>query len=547
MAQAIESAVEQEASFDYEVVVGGFLNQPYRCNRARLRRASSQSDSPRPPGREPRAREEPSRHFSGLSRRVHPRSWTATITGRAAKSSRSRPDFSTIIRSVQSSSTTRACCRRRVVLRGELHPARNHPPSTTIDQLFETNFIATCSVMLRRSASPPAHPRLVRDVVPGRLAALRPLRGPRPANRLSGRADGRLSVHKRGLWSGLNPVARLERVVEFLGAMNQHYGRPPSIRAAESGALRRRAQIGARGAGRPLMKRMALLQFHRDLEVAANRLRLLEDLNPKLADLRTFRRGGLRFRVGTSSLRCAARGRLHHLEASNPRWKWQNTNLGVLDWFRGVGRHLAFDVLHVIQWDLLLLDSLDNLYARVPTVALGLTGVTPLRAIADRWHWTRVEPHRTELVELGHFVAARFGAEPPDRGVPWSRLLSAAGVSRSLREDRCPGARARRAEAAALGKGVLGFPVADTGFYPRWLDGTRSATSTRTVRESTNRRSGRNCRGRAAAALSPVPSRLRVARLRAAAADSDLEGDQTQLPGRMAALSTADRARGLAR
>jgi hypothetical protein len=265
------------------------------------------------------------------------------------------------------------------------------------------------------------------------------------------------------------------------------------------------------------MKRMALLQFHRDLEVAANRLRLLEDLNPRLAVYGLFGGEGSDF-ASARAVFGARPEAVHHLEASDPRWKWQNTDLGVLDWFRGVGRHLAFDVLHVIQWDLLLLDSLDNLYARVPTVALGLTGVTPLRAIADRWHWTRVEPHRTELVELGDFVAARFGAEPPIEAclgpgycLPRAFLdLYAKTDVPELGHDelRLP-----------LFARILGFPVADTGFYPRWFDRDEERyfnANGEEIDESTIRRELSRPGGRRA--FHPF---RRV---------FELPGDQTQLP-----------------
>ena len=87
------------------------------------------------------------------------------------------------------------------------------------------------------------------------------------------------------------------------------------------------------------------------------------------------------------------------------RWRWQQTDLVIRDGYVRHGSRLAIDVLHIVQWDLLLFAPLDDLYGHVPLGAAALTGITPLTAIADRWHWTKVDPHRTETPAL--FALAR--------------------------------------------------------------------------------------------------------------------------------------------
>src|SRR5437899_8867805 len=54
------------------------------------------------------------------------------------------------------------------------------------------------------------------------------------------------------------------------------------------------------------------------------------------------------------------------------RWNWKNGDLALLDWFRDVGRRLPFDVLYLIEWDLVLAGPLDAVYAAVPPHAVGL-------------------------------------------------------------------------------------------------------------------------------------------------------------------------------
>lgn len=215
------------------------------------------------------------------------------------------------------------------------------------------------------------------------------------------------------------------------------------------------------------MKRVAILQFHRDWDVCANRLDLLRAFNPGLETYGLF--GGEAENFARAREIFDDPRRVWHFRGRDARWKWQNTDLSVLAWYRDFGRDLVFDVLHVVQWDLLLLDSLENLYAPVPPDALGLTGVTSLRAISDRWHWTLVEPHKTELVRLGELVVRRFGTEPPfEVCLGPGYCLPRAFLERYAETD-VPELAHDELRLPLFAR-ILGFRVADTEFYPRWFD-----------------------------------------------------------------------------
>ncbi len=215
------------------------------------------------------------------------------------------------------------------------------------------------------------------------------------------------------------------------------------------------------------MKRVALLQFHRDWEVCRDRLQLLHAFNPGVEMYGLFGGESADFESARDVFEDAAL--VWHLAGHEARWKWYNTDLGVREWYRSVGHRVPFDVLHVVQWDLLLLAPLDELYAPIPAGALGLTGITPIEAIADRWHWTLNEPHRTELVRLSELVVERFRVEPPAHAclgpgycLPRAFLdeYAAMDVPELCHDElRLP-----------LFARILGFPVADSGFYPRWFD-----------------------------------------------------------------------------
>jgi len=160
---------------------------------------------------------------------------------------------------------------------------------------------------------------------------------------------------------------------------------------------------------------------------------------------------------------------VYHLQGRETAWKWQNTDLAVRTWYVDVGHNIPFDVLHVIQWDLLLFESLAKLYGRVSPDALGFSGLTPVELIASRWHWTLNQPHIDEWKRLLPLVAARFGYT----GVPHACLGPGYTLPRAFleryAETEIPELAHDELRLPLFGQ-IFGFQLIDVGFYPKWFD-----------------------------------------------------------------------------
>jgi len=160
---------------------------------------------------------------------------------------------------------------------------------------------------------------------------------------------------------------------------------------------------------------------------------------------------------------------LYNLRDRESLWKWQNTDLAVREWYCDVGHRVDFDVVHVLQWDLLIFDSLENAYRDVPFRAVALSGITTVDAIASRWHWTSNEPHKTQLTQLKEFAREHFADQQP--------LQACLGPGYCLPREFL--SRYAAANVPTLGHDelrlplfarLLGFQTVDTGFYRRWFD-----------------------------------------------------------------------------
>ncbi len=152
------------------------------------------------------------------------------------------------------------------------------------------------------------------------------------------------------------------------------------------------------------------------------------------------------------------------------RNKWKDTDLAVAEWFRTIGRSILFDRVHVIQWDLLIFDSLDRVYPPLADDTVALTGLTPLAAVAHFWDWTVQEPLATTSSALIEAMRRRFNY----RGDPFVCIGPGYSLSRDflarysdVDHDHALGHDELRLPLFAE---MLGFKLIDTGFYPRWRD-----------------------------------------------------------------------------
>lgn len=154
------------------------------------------------------------------------------------------------------------------------------------------------------------------------------------------------------------------------------------------------------------MERIALFRFHKRPDVCLDRVRMLHRLNP-----------GLRI-FGLCEERVYRRARemlggeledIHYTTGRTSHWKWMHGDLEVRQWFIDRGSRIDFDVLHVIEWDMLFFESLAKAYGMVPKGGMGLTGLVPLKSVESRWSWTSERPYRQRWLKLLSYARERYG------------------------------------------------------------------------------------------------------------------------------------------
>jgi hypothetical protein len=222
------------------------------------------------------------------------------------------------------------------------------------------------------------------------------------------------------------------------------------------------------GHGGTAAKRIVLLRFHKAPLVCRSRVALLRQLNPGVPIFGVF---GGPSAVKGAALRLAGK-ELLGLEAvytppETGRWSWQNSDLVLAAWYREFGCKIPFDIVHMIEWDLLLLEPLESLYSSVPQGAVGLTALTPITEVEQLWTWLRRKQSRREWETL----LARARAEWGYAGVPHACIGAGPCLPRSFVEGYAamnPPSLCHDELRLPLFAQILGFPIVDTGLRGPW-------------------------------------------------------------------------------
>lgn len=216
------------------------------------------------------------------------------------------------------------------------------------------------------------------------------------------------------------------------------------------------------------MKRIILFRFHKHPLICKNRLKILKKLNPKIPIYGLYGGDKKDFKKYEQILNKYLVN-IYQIKGKSSFWKWKNSDFAIGKWYREIGKSVTFDMVYIIEWDLLLLSSINNIYRNIPVNSVGVTGLTELKNIEKKWLWTSKNPYKKERIKLLEFVKINFDYNKlsyaslgPGVCLPKNFLekYSSIDVPDYCNDElRIP-----------LFAQIFGFKLYDTGFYKSWFD-----------------------------------------------------------------------------
>ncbi|MFC1771745.1 hypothetical protein ACFL3A_00145 [Pseudomonadota bacterium] len=157
------------------------------------------------------------------------------------------------------------------------------------------------------------------------------------------------------------------------------------------------------------MKPDILFWFYKEFDICKDRLKCLRESN---SDIKIFALYG-----GPLDKSDMARDSVHmlvddfyayHYE-KNPEWKWKHGEQLISTWFVERGNFLEWDTVFVMQWDMLILAPIENLFSNLRQGEILLSGFKPLKEIDSWWSWG--SPENPELLEFKKMLKEKYSYE----------------------------------------------------------------------------------------------------------------------------------------
>lgn len=155
-----------------------------------------------------------------------------------------------------------------------------------------------------------------------------------------------------------------------------------------------------------------LFWFYKEPGLCEDRLRLLRKLNP---GMRIFGLFG-----GDPDTEHTFRERLTpYLDdfycfapQATPEWKWRNGDLLLADWHRQRGGGLQWDSIVIVQWDMLVLAPMAELFGSLPRGSIFLSGFRSMeQEPVEGWVWVEGAEERQDYLRFLQHVRTRHSWE----------------------------------------------------------------------------------------------------------------------------------------
>lgn len=174
------------------------------------------------------------------------------------------------------------------------------------------------------------------------------------------------------------------------------------------------------------MRRAILFRYHKYPAICRNHIALLRRFNPGMPIYGMY--GG--------PLAAAPVLPVNHnyvLPFASPRFKWQNGDLCARQWFIDVGHRFPFDMLHIVEWDLVILQALAQLFQSIRD-GVAVTDVKTIGSTRSKnWYWIATPERNKDMEALRAHVAKKYGEIfTDDRQV--AGIFPAAAMSRAFLE-----------------------------------------------------------------------------------------------------------------
>jgi hypothetical protein len=165
----------------------------------------------------------------------------------------------------------------------------------------------------------------------------------------------------------------------------------------------------------PMMKTIALFRYHKNLDICKQRLEFFHQLNPNIEIHGLFGGGSAEYISFTKELSLLQSNYL--IKDVPDEWKWKNFDLVLKRWYTDFGKTIEFDRLVLLEWDFIMLDSVERMYSHIEKDEVAFTGLIDIERIQQFWYWVSNEDRRAELNTLLDWAKDKYNYKSSPKGI----------------------------------------------------------------------------------------------------------------------------------
>jgi hypothetical protein len=170
-------------------------------------------------------------------------------------------------------------------------------------------------------------------------------------------------------------------------------GRPKQ----RSGAISAAALPSDSPAGSAPRSRAIVFWWYKQPEVCISRLKLLRQLNPATPIYAVY--GGVieSFADWNTSIAPLVDDSWCFTQPKDLEWKWRHGDQILSCWYQERGVELAWESVLIVQWDILILASIETIFGSLKQDQVYLPGLTAIEEIESDWCWVRPDHWEAEV------------------------------------------------------------------------------------------------------------------------------------------------------
>jgi len=214
-------------------------------------------------------------------------------------------------------------------------------------------------------------------------------------------------------------------------------------------------------------KFIIIYRYHKDFELVLERVNLIKYIDPDISVYGIYGGASEKFTEANKKLKSVFEDN-YLIKVEDGNWKWLHADITYQMWYNDVGKAIDFDYVAVLEWDLLLMETIQNLFPSPQNDTLLMSGIIPMEKVSKFWFWSRPE-NQKKYQTFKDKVEKHYKVEIKDYAMLGPGLFMPRAFLDCLGESKLFEAEVTDELKMPVWAQVFGFKFESNHFYRNWF------------------------------------------------------------------------------